>query len=222
MLISSFSRETLIKDVLARHSANINGQETQNFLHTVMRIPKLWITEAQALKARADRDYKTEADLLVSAGLKAEAHRTFLYNLGPQAVISGALSEYVQLYKDLSEAEGHIEGWETGMRMYREAMSLIGVNKSQSGGTSSRQLHDAAVYLAKALPGMHIATLDQRIANVELAVLCNQYLMKYSEYDLLVTLGKKDTASSVNAINARSTEYFRTLTARVGAVKVKV
>lgn len=112
-------REHLIKGVLSRHApARVDSEETKRRLHLVerLRVPKEWVCDAQAHRARYEHNPALEAEYLVGAGQWNAAHKVLLEELLPEAVLADDLQSISPLLEKMFEASKRheVSGWETG------------------------------------------------------------------------------------------------------------
>ncbi|OLL22035.1 Nucleoporin nup189 [Neolecta irregularis DAH-3] len=110
------TREQAIRDILGRNIEtfiNANDPQLLSLLTERMSIPKAWLLEAKALRARYLHLYWDEADNLIEAGAWKEAHHTVMNRIGPNAVIEMNLGDLKDLLEKFKMTDS-IPEWNLG------------------------------------------------------------------------------------------------------------
>ena len=131
------------------------------------------------MHARAQANHFLCAKNLVLAKSLAEAQKTILRHIAPQAVISTHLSELEDL---LSMFDSHPQGWDVGGRIYLDYISLVhnrGGAERRRRGSGSRK--DSVVRLLRALPSMEARFFEQRVAQSEMAKVVANIIVSSSD-----------------------------------------
>jgi len=168
-----------LKNIIGRHIDKIDDGEKREFLEKTLRIPRTWIYEAKALRARHAGDYLQEVEHLISAMAWVEAHKTIIEQVAPEAVISGNLDD---LKKILAKFDSSVrpEGWRLGGQVYLDYIRLQELTKTTSPRAKTEK-EEVARRLLGALKNMETCGFLQGIAVREMAGVVGSLVLKYGE-----------------------------------------
>lgn len=125
------ARAKCIQDHLAYNAGKI-GENSQAFatLAKTYKIPEAWIWEAKALYMRSvEKNPRAEVECLTKAGSFNEAHRTFVKEVAPKAIVE---LEYDALRVLLQSFEGknvNTADWTVGGQIYQDYLYLLDCDK---------------------------------------------------------------------------------------------
>jgi hypothetical protein len=147
---------SLIRRILAQHIDEIvvNGSLRQSIVFE-LSIPEWFIFEAEALKARSERDYWRESLCLIRAGLWEEAHKTIIAKVAPRAVIENKPERVLELLRKF-ELTDSISSWEVGGQLYMDYANLV------------QALRPSLKPVDEALIGRLVAALCDSLAKVKI------------------------------------------------------
>lgn len=123
------ARSKAIQDHLCRHAGLIGNQDSSTFKKVVadFKIPRRWVWHAKALFMRSvKKDPSAEVQCLLRAESWADAHRTFVKEVAPVAIIE---RDYDTLADILQQFEGHhaeVSDWNVGGEVYKAFLQLMG------------------------------------------------------------------------------------------------
>ncbi|KAI1769389.1 nuclear protein 96-domain-containing protein [Hypoxylon sp. FL1150] len=123
------ARSKAIQDHLCRHAGLIGNHDSSNFKKIVadFKIPRRWVWHAKALFMRSvKKDPSAEVQCLLRAESWADAHRTFIKEVAPVAIIE---RDYDTLADILQQFEGHhaeVSDWNVGGEVYKAFLQLMG------------------------------------------------------------------------------------------------
>ncbi|KAI2602368.1 nuclear protein 96-domain-containing protein [Hypoxylon sp. NC1633] len=155
------ARSRAVQDHLCRHAGLIGNEDSSSFrrLSNEFKIPRRWIWHAKALFMRSvKRDPTAEVQCLLRAESWADAHRTFVKEVAPVAIIE---RDYDALADLLQQFEGHhsqVNDWNVGGEVYKAFLQLMGSRR--------RAEHPPPILvnaLLEGLPAMHGNTPDAGI-----------------------------------------------------------
>ncbi|KAI0178618.1 nuclear protein 96-domain-containing protein [Hypoxylon sp. FL1284] len=200
------ARSKAIQDHLCRHAGLIGNEESGSFKRIVadLKIPRQWVWHAKALFMRSvKKDPSAEVHCLLRAESWADAHRTFIKEVAPIAIIE---RDYDSLADLLRQFEGHhaqVPDWNVGGDIYKAFLQLMGCqrraeqpppilvnglleglpamrgNTPEAGITEYAALTDMAAEVAKVVAGMaRVGTMEhERILQLPLT---EDVLLKHS------------------------------------------
>jgi len=134
-LTSAAARQKAIQDHLAHHAGRIGKEDSPEFVKLThdFRVPADWIWEAKALYKRAvDRNPKEEVQCLLKANLFEEAHRTFVKEVAPTAIVERDYETLRALLSGFANKENSILDWRLGGEIYADFMALLDGKKRGS------------------------------------------------------------------------------------------
>ncbi|XXG95681.1 hypothetical protein Hte_001950 [Hypoxylon texense] len=123
------ARSKAIQDHLCRHAGLIGNEDSSSFKKIVVdfKIPRRWVWHAKALFMRSvKKDPSAEVQCLLRAESWADAHRTFIKEVAPVAIIE---RDYDTLADLLQQFEGHhaeVPDWNVGGEIYKAFLQLMG------------------------------------------------------------------------------------------------
>ncbi|KAI0004429.1 nuclear protein 96-domain-containing protein [Xylariaceae sp. FL0662B] len=126
------ARSRAIQDHLCRHAGLIGNEDSSSFrkLAVDLKMPTRWIWHAKALFMRSvKKDPTAEVQCLLRAESWADAHRTFIKEVAPIAIIE---HDYNGLANLLQQFEGHhsqVPDWNVGYEIYRAFLQLVGYQR---------------------------------------------------------------------------------------------
>ncbi|KAI1411125.1 nuclear protein 96-domain-containing protein [Hypoxylon sp. FL1857] len=131
-LTDSDARSKAIQDHLCRHAGLIGNEDSSSFkkLAEDFKIPRQWIWHSKALFMRSvKKDPTSEVQCLLRAESWADAHRTFIKEVAPLAIIE---RDYDALADILQQFEGHhsqVPDWNVGGEIYKAFLQLMGYQR---------------------------------------------------------------------------------------------
>ena len=150
-LSNSAERKAAIKDLLARHAAqlpnispispsagisNTDPAAAQwQLLTQELKIPAQWICEAKAQFSRSQNQSYDELNYLVTAELWSQAHTCLCRRVAPRAVIDEdwrTLAEALSKFGEKPE-ERLGDSWSAGGGIYADFMRLVAVSRGKKG-----------------------------------------------------------------------------------------
>ncbi|KAI1169749.1 nuclear protein 96-domain-containing protein [Nemania sp. FL0916] len=152
------ARIKAIQDHLCRHAAQIGNDDSSAFrrLAIDLKIPLQWMWHAKALFMRSVRkDATAEVECLLRAGSWAEAHHTFVKEVGPRTVIERNYNELAAVLEQFEGRHMHIPDWNVGGQVYKDFLQLMAYHlrvETPPPAMVNRML--------QALPAMHGNTPD--------------------------------------------------------------
>ncbi|KAL7622513.1 hypothetical protein AAE478_008020 [Parahypoxylon ruwenzoriense] len=126
------ARSKAIQDHLCRHAGLIGNEDSSSFkkLTTDFKIPRQWIWHAKALFMRSvKRDSTAEVQCLLRAGSWAEAHRTFVKEVAPAAIIERDFDGLADLLKQFEGHHSRVPDWNVGGEVYKAFLQLMGYHR---------------------------------------------------------------------------------------------
>lgn len=173
------TRGSAIKNIIGRHVDDIEEGGKLSFLEDTLKIPRPWIYEAKALRARHAGDHLQEAEFLILAKAYAEAHKTILQQVAPVAIISGNRDN---LKKILGKFEPSTQpvGWGLGGQVYLDFIRLKELENS-STEKSKGEKRDIASRLLGTLKNMERKGFLQNIAVREMSGDVGSLILKEDE-----------------------------------------
>ncbi|KIH94179.1 nucleoporin nup189 [Sporothrix brasiliensis 5110] len=127
-----------VQDVLARHTGSLfvnNGAQSNLYGKLVddLKIPAQWVWQAAALYWRNQQNQPVlEAECLLRASAFADAHRIFVKELAPKAVVERNYSDIAEMLEKLQPHRQQIKDWALGGEVYSRFLDLLTL---QRGGT---------------------------------------------------------------------------------------
>ena len=176
---NSYAREAAIKAIMGRHVDDIEDGGKQEFLERSLCIPRPWICEAKALQARQASEFLQEAEYLINAKAWAEAHRTILTQVAPEAVISGNLENLKKVLTKFGESV-QPEGWGLGGHVYLDYIRLREL-EAQNSPKNASESRDIARRLLGTLKNMERRAFLQNIAVREMAGIVGSFVLKQGD-----------------------------------------
>ena len=150
-----------------------------SFLEDTLKIPRQWIYEAKALRARHAGDHLLEAEYLISADAHAEAHRTILQQVAPVAIISGNRDNLKKILAKFDPST-QPEGWGLGGQVYLDFIRLKELENASSE-KSKVERRDIARRLLGTLKNMERKGFLQNIAVREMSGDVGSLVVKENE-----------------------------------------
>ncbi|KAI5923409.1 nuclear protein 96-domain-containing protein [Camillea tinctor] len=147
------ARSKAIQEHLCRHAGLIGNEDSSSFvkLVTEFKIPTTWIWHAKALFVRSVRkDPAAEVQCLLRAESWAEAHRTFIKEVAPAAIIERDYNALADLLQQFEGRHTQVPDWNVGGEIYKAFLQLLGCQRRAE--TPSQMLVDG---LLEGLPAMH-------------------------------------------------------------------
>ncbi|CAK7264012.1 hypothetical protein SEPCBS57363_000855 [Sporothrix epigloea] len=131
-------RTHAIQDVLARHTGSLfanNGAKASLYDKLIdgLKIPAQWVWQAAALYWRNQQKQPLlEAECLLRASAFADAHRIFVKELAPKAIVERNYSDIADMLEMLQPHRQQIKDWALGGEVYSRFLDLLTL---QRGGT---------------------------------------------------------------------------------------
>lgn len=168
-----------MRRLLARHIESVT-EELELFLRSILKIPRSWILEAQALSLRAQGLFEREARCLIKAGLANEAHTSIVERIAPQGIISGHPSAAYE-FLSMLDTGPTIHDWKHGGLIYKDAIEVLqfasDINQESMHMTGLHVIHDQISRLGDALPLMKQNTFEQRVAKAQISSILARVLL---------------------------------------------
>ncbi|KAH9885546.1 nuclear protein 96-domain-containing protein [Xylariomycetidae sp. FL2044] len=161
------ARSRAIQEQLCRHAGLIGNNDSATFqkLTKDLRIPTRWIWHAKALYVRSVRkDATAEVQCLLRAESWAEAHRAFVKEVAPVAIIERDYDALADLLLQFEGRHSQVSDWNVGGEIYKAFLQLMGYERRRE--QPPPQLVNG---LLEGLPAMHGNTPEASI--VEYAAL---------------------------------------------------
>ena len=161
------SRIKAIQDVLARHVGELfttKARENRlyDWLVDALRIPASWVWQAAALHWHGKQGHAAlEAECLLRAAAFADAHRIFVKELAPRAVVERNHADVAALLEKLAPHQHTIPDWALGGEVYASYLELYS-QRANGGQTESRLVEG----LMASLPSMYERALDSDTTEV--------------------------------------------------------
>ncbi|ORY62513.1 nuclear protein 96-domain-containing protein [Pseudomassariella vexata] len=146
------ARSKAIQDHLCRH-AGLIGHEPADFktLTEQFKIPSQWIWHAKALYMRSVKvDAAMEVQCLLRADSYAEAHRTFIKDVAPLAIIERNFDRLANLLRQFDGHQSQVPDWNLGGEVYKAFLQLMGHQRRHE-----RPPQALVSGLLEGLPAMH-------------------------------------------------------------------
>jgi nuclear pore complex protein Nup98-Nup96 len=147
------ARSMAIQEHLCRHAGLIGDEQSDSFkkLTEKLKIPSPWIWHAKALYMRSvKKDAAGEVQCLLRAESYAEAHRTFIKEVAPVAVIERNYDALADLLGQFDGRQSQVPDWNLGGEVYKAFLQLMGFQRRHE------QPPQALVSgLLEGLPAMH-------------------------------------------------------------------
>ncbi|EPE04936.1 nucleoporin [Ophiostoma piceae UAMH 11346] len=146
------ARTQAIQDVLGRHAGSLfantsskplvnNGERAISLYDTLvddLKIPAQWIWQAAALYWRNQQDQPVlEAECLLRASAYADAHRIFVKELAPKAIVERNYGEIAEMLEKLQPHRQQIKDWALGGEVYSRFLDLLNYQKGTSASFAS-------------------------------------------------------------------------------------
>lgn len=122
------ARTKAIQEHLARHARLIGDDQSEDFLALTQafKIPAMWIWQAKALYMRSVKtDPKLEVVYLLRAASYSEAHKTFIKQFAPLAIIERDYESLWEMLAQFQGADSSIPDWNFGGAIYRDFLELM-------------------------------------------------------------------------------------------------
>lgn len=127
-LSNPIARAMAIQEHLSRHGHLIGSEQSEDFVmltHT-FKIPATWVWQAKALFTRAvKKDAKSEVIFLLRAASYAEAHKTFIKQVAPMAIIERDYEGLWEMLAQFQGAEASVPDWNLGGKIYADFLGLV-------------------------------------------------------------------------------------------------
>ncbi|KAI1500882.1 nuclear protein 96-domain-containing protein [Biscogniauxia marginata] len=147
------ARTKAIQEHLCRHAGLIGNEDSSSFARLVgeFKIPTTWVWHAKALFVRSvKKDPAAEVQCLLRAESWAEAHRTFIKEVAPAAIIERDYNALADLLRQFEGRHSQIPEWNVGGEIYKAFLQLLGCLRRAE--TPSPMLVNG---LLEGLPAMH-------------------------------------------------------------------
>ncbi|CAK7197547.1 hypothetical protein SEUCBS139899_000195 [Sporothrix eucalyptigena] len=137
------ARTHAIQDVLARHTGSLfanNGAQANLYDNLVegLKIPAQWVWQAAALYWRNQQSQPVlEAECLLRASAYADAHRIFVKELAPKAIVERNYSDISDMLEKLQPHRQQIKDWTLGGEVYSRFLDLLTLQRGGILGGSS-------------------------------------------------------------------------------------
>lgn len=144
-----------LRDIIISNLQSIKGEhDEEEFLVTVLRVPRSLIYEAVAINKSNLKDYWGKGEALVEAKLWTDAHDNIIEKLGPMTVV---LDDY-ELKQKLADMTAEfpnggaiIPGWNQGAGMFASYFDIVDAYNDQQridGDSIGRLLSNLALFQA--------------------------------------------------------------------------
>lgn len=122
------ARAKTIQEHLARHAHLLGDDQSEDFitLTQAFKIPDTWVWQAKALYMRSvKKNPKLEVVYLLRAASYSEAHKTFIKQFAPLAIIEQDFEALWEMLAQFQGADSSISDWNFGGAIYRDFLELI-------------------------------------------------------------------------------------------------
>ncbi|CAJ2505062.1 Uu.00g124560.m01.CDS01 [Anthostomella pinea] len=126
------ARSRAIQEHLCRHAGVIGNHDSASFkkLATDFKIPTQWIWHAKALFMRSvKKDPTAEVQCLLRAESWADAHRTFVKEVAPVAIIEHNYDSLADVLQQFEGRHGLVPDWNVGGEVYKAFLQLMGCQR---------------------------------------------------------------------------------------------
>ncbi|KAK8069642.1 hypothetical protein PG994_006258 [Apiospora phragmitis] len=182
------ARTKAIQEHLWRHAGLIGNEQSESFkkLTEKLKIPTRWIWHAKALYMRSvKKDASSEVQCLLRADSYAEAHRTFIKDVAPVAIIERDFHALADLLRQFDGRQSQVPDWNLGGEIYKAFLQLVDYQNRHE------QPPNALVNgLLEGLPAMHGNTPEAGIQ--EYAALTDMAAVVASVVGDMAKLGQMD------------------------------
>lgn len=127
-LSNPIARVQSIQEHLSRHAGLIGNEQSDDFVTLIQtfKIPVTWIWQAKALYMRSvKKDPRQEVIYLLRAASYAEAHKTFVKQVAPVAILERDYDGLADILLQFQPAEGSISDWNFGGQIYKNFVELM-------------------------------------------------------------------------------------------------
>ncbi|KAI5810485.1 nuclear protein 96-domain-containing protein [Pyronema omphalodes] len=173
------ARGCAIKNIIGKNVDDIEEGGKLEFLEKTLGIPRPWIYEAKALKARHSGEHILEAEYLILAKAWTEAHKTIITQVAPEAVISGNLEKLKTILSKFGPSNQPV-GWGLGGNVYLDFIRLRDLEKAGSS-RNHNEMCDVARRLLGSLKNMERQAFLQNIAVREMAGIVGSFVLKQAD-----------------------------------------
>ncbi|KAK8045214.1 hypothetical protein PG993_005238 [Apiospora rasikravindrae] len=182
------ARTKAIQEHLCRHAGLIGNEQSESFkkLTEKLKVPTRWIWHAKALYMRSvKKDASSEVQCLLRADSFAEAHRTFIKDVAPVAIIERDFHALADLLRQFDGRQSQVPDWNLGGEIYKAFLQLVDYQNRHE------QPPNALVNgLLEGLPAMHGNTPEAGIQ--EYAALTDMAAVVASVVGDMAKLGQMD------------------------------
>ncbi|KAK6854429.1 hypothetical protein PG995_009522 [Apiospora arundinis] len=182
------ARTKAVQEHLCRHAGLIGNEQSESFkkLTEKLKIPTRWIWHAKALYMRSvKKDASSEVQCLLRADSYAEAHRTFIKDVAPVAIIERDYHALADLLRQFDGRQSQVPDWNLGGEIYKAFLQLVDYQNRRE------QPPNALVNgLLEGLPAMHGNTPEAGIQ--EYAALTDMAAVVASVVGDMAKLGQMD------------------------------
>ncbi|KAH8666780.1 nuclear protein 96-domain-containing protein [Xylariales sp. PMI_506] len=126
------ARAKAIQEHICRHAGQVGDEQSDSFkkLTEKFKIPSEWIWHAKALYMRSvKKDAAGEVQCLLRAESYAEAHRTFIKEVAPVAIIEQDYDALADLLRQFDGRQSQVPDWNLGGEVYKAFLQLIGFQR---------------------------------------------------------------------------------------------
>ncbi|KAK8053806.1 hypothetical protein PG996_013107 [Apiospora saccharicola] len=122
------ARTRAVQEHICRHAGLIGNEQSESFkkLTEKLKIPTRWIWHAKALYMRSvKKDASSEVQCLLRADSFAEAHRTFIKDVAPVAIIERDFHALADLLRQFDGRQSQVPDWNLGGEIYKAFLQLV-------------------------------------------------------------------------------------------------
>lgn len=212
------ARAKAILEHLSRHGRLIGSEQSDDFvmLTQTFKIPATWIWQAKALFTRAvKKDAKSEVVYLLRAASYAEAHKTFVKQVAPMAIIEHDYEGLWEMLAQFQGAEASVPDWNLGGKIYADFLSLV---QHVQRGAAAEVPQLVVKSLMAGLPAMQESVQVRGDADVlEVAAVAD---MANVTAKVVVELAKKGEVSLIVLLTVETTQRVLTVACQTQLSKV--
>lgn len=122
------ARTKAIQEHLSRHAGQIGDEHSESFRYLTdkLKMPVRWIWHAKALYMRSVKeDAASEVQCLLRAESFTEAHRTFIKEVAPVAIIEREYQALSTLLRQFDGRQSQVAEWNLGGEIYKAFLQLV-------------------------------------------------------------------------------------------------
>jgi len=169
-------RKAAILDLLRRHiSKSSDDSEIERFCTDVLLIPREWLFEAKAIRAKRENDVHAEAFYLLESGHWNQSHKLIVRYIAPDVIINENYDYLKSLLEKMAPPEHNalILDWNIGGQVFLDYIHLSQtVNRIVKGELSAYELEGLqpeVTSLCNRIASLQCHTAKDRLCITEMA-----------------------------------------------------